>query len=172
MRDEVKLCDGVVTLSPLEPTAEPAVATAPADAGPAPADAVTATAPGAPGSHPGPPAGRRPYGTGRTFAIRADRLVGTVELRPSAAGSAHGDVDLSYALRPGARGHGFATRAVLLACAQARTEGARRAVIVTAADDPAAAAVARRAGFVRRGQISHADGAVYDWHVKDLAGTS
>ncbi|MEV5969464.1 GNAT family N-acetyltransferase [Streptomyces sp. NPDC051921] len=153
MRDDVKLCDGVVTLSPLDPDE----ADAPCAAGP-------------------PPARRRerwrPHGAGRTFAIRADRLVGTVELRPPAAGHAHGDVEVSYALRPEARGRGFATRAVLLACDHARTAGARRAVIVTAADDPAASAVARRAGFVRRGQISHADGALYDWHVKDLVGRS
>ncbi|MFI8823378.1 GNAT family N-acetyltransferase [Streptomyces sp. NPDC053431] len=152
MRDDVKLCDGVVTLSPLDP-----------------AEAATTSAPGP--TRPRPRRRWRAHGTGRTFAIRAGRLVGTVELRPPAAGAAHGDVDLTYALRPEARGRGFATRAVLLACDHARTEGARRAVIVTAADDPAASAVAHRAGFVRRGQISHADGAVYDWHVKDLAGT-
>ncbi|MFJ9575626.1 GNAT family N-acetyltransferase [Streptomyces sp. NPDC101191] len=175
MRDEVKLCDGVVTLSPLDPAdAAPAAAEAapvPVDAAPAIAEEDPAPTPGASRSRHRPRPRWRPHGTGRTFAIRADRLVGTVELRPPAAGTAHGDVDLSYALRPEARGRGFATRAVLLACAHAQAEGARRAVIVTAADAPAASAVAHRAGFVRRGQISHADGAVYDWYVKDLAGT-
>ncbi|MER8041476.1 GNAT family N-acetyltransferase [Streptomyces sp. NPDC094032] len=105
----------------------------------------------------------------RSFGIRAGRCVGSVGLRFAAAGLAHGDVDVTYRLHPDARGRGFATRAVLLACAHARCEGARRAVIQTPADDPAAAAVARRAGFLRRGQISHRDGTVLDWYVRELA---
>ncbi|MGO4634401.1 GNAT family N-acetyltransferase [Streptomyces sp. 2RAF24] len=111
------------------------------------------------------PEGRDPY---RSFGIRAGRCVGSVGLRFAAAGLAHGDVDVTYRLHPEARGRGFATRAVLLACAHARCEGARRAVIQTPADDPAAAAVARRAGFLRRGQISHRDGTVVDWYVREL----
>ncbi|MEV7281531.1 GNAT family N-acetyltransferase [Streptomyces sp. NPDC093111] len=104
----------------------------------------------------------------RSFGIRAGRCVGSVGLRFAATGLAHGDVDVTYRLHPEARGRGFATRAVLLACAHARCEGARRAVIQTPADDPAAAAVARRAGFLRRGQISHRDGTVVDWYVREL----
>ncbi|MFJ6348470.1 MULTISPECIES: GNAT family N-acetyltransferase [unclassified Streptomyces] len=104
----------------------------------------------------------------RSFGIRAGRCVGSVGLRFAAVGLAHGDVDVTYRLHPEARGRGFATRAVLLACAHARCEGARRAVIQTPADDPAAAAVARRAGFLRRGQISHRDGTVLDWYVREL----
>ncbi|MEV0447984.1 GNAT family N-acetyltransferase [Streptomyces sp. NPDC050600] len=111
------------------------------------------------------PEARDPY---RSFGIRAGRCVGSVGLRFAAAGLAHGDVDVTYRLHPEARGRGFATRAVLLACAHARCEGARRAVIQTPADDPAAAAVARRAGFLRRGQISHRDGTVVDWYVREL----
>ncbi|MFB9436465.1 GNAT family N-acetyltransferase [Streptomyces showdoensis] len=104
----------------------------------------------------------------RSFGIRAGRCVGRVGLRFAATGLAHGDVDVTYELRPEARGRGFATRAVLLACAHARCAGARRAVIQTPAGHPAAAAVARRAGFLRRGQISHRDGTVLDWYVREL----
>ncbi|MFI8521737.1 GNAT family N-acetyltransferase [Streptomyces sp. NPDC085481] len=138
MREDAKLSDGVVTLSALGP----------ADDGP-----------------------EDRLGTGplRAFGIRAGRLVGTLDLRFAATGLARGDVDVTFALRPEARGRGFATRAVLLACAYARCEGARRAVIQARADDvPAAAAVARRAGFAHRGQISHADGVVLDWYLRDL----
>ncbi|MFC8510044.1 GNAT family N-acetyltransferase [Streptomyces sp. NPDC057411] len=109
-----------------------------------------------------------PLGPLRTFGIRAGRCVGSVALRFAAAGLAHGDVELTYELHPEARGRGFATRAVLLACAHARCEGARRAVVQTRAEDRAGAAVARRAGFLRRGQISHRDGTLLDWYVRDL----
>ncbi|MET8506636.1 GNAT family N-acetyltransferase [Streptomyces sp. NPDC004787] len=144
MRDEAKLSDGVVTLSPAGPD-QPALPPAP---------------------HPWEP--WRAHGPVRTFGIRAGRLVGTVELRPSAAGFGRGDVDLCFSLHPEARGRGLATRAVLLACAHARASGARRAVLLAPTACPAAGAVARRAGFVRRGQISRADGTVLDWHVKPL----
>ncbi|MFI8961669.1 GNAT family N-acetyltransferase [Streptomyces sp. NPDC053493] len=155
MRDDAKLCDGVVTLSPLGPDE----ATRPGEQ--------TVTVTGAPAR----PAHREPWrvhGPARTFGIRAGRLVGTVELRPAQAGPAHGDVDVSYALEPEARGRGLATRAVLLACDHAHREGARRAVILAPAADLPAAAVARRAGFTRRGQISHRGGALLDWYVRVL----
>ncbi|MFF0431057.1 GNAT family N-acetyltransferase [Streptomyces sp. NPDC004327] len=150
MRDEVKLCDGVVVLTLLDPSLAPA----------------------GPGAAPRPddlPERWRPHGPALTFAIRAGRPVGTLELRPAAAGFAGADADLAFTLNPDARGRGFATRAVLLACDHARTEGARRAVILTPAGRTEAAAVARRAGFTRRGQISHADGTLSDWHVRALA---
>ncbi|MCX2180719.1 GNAT family N-acetyltransferase [Streptomyces sp. SKN60] len=156
MREESKLSDGVVTLSPLGPD----------DPGRTPAP------------HPWEP--WRAHGPVRILGIRAGRLVGTVELRPAAAGFARGDVDLCVSLRPEARGRGLATRAVLLACDHARAAGARRAVVLAPAETPGAdtaagagagagaGAVARRAGFARRGQISRADGALLDWHVKEL----
>ncbi|MEV6329075.1 GNAT family N-acetyltransferase [Streptomyces sp. NPDC051909] len=144
MHDEPKLSDGVVTLSPLGPD----------DPGRAPAH------------HPWEP--WRAHGPVRILGIRAGRLVGTVELRPAAAGFARGDVDLCFSLQPEARGRGLATRAVLLACDHARAAGARRAVVLTPAAAPAVGAVARRAGFARRGQISRADGTLLDWHVKEL----
>ncbi|MGW4161336.1 GNAT family N-acetyltransferase [Streptomyces sp. NPDC004788] len=141
MRDEVKLCDGVVVLSPVDP---------------------------APARTDEPPARWRPHGPALTFAIRAGRPVGTVELRPATTGFAGGDVDLAFALHPDARGRGFAARAVRLVCDHARTVGARRAVILVPAGHTDAAAVARRAGFARRGQISHADGTLSDWYVREL----
>lgn len=141
MRDEVKLRDGVVVLSLLDPA-------------PARPDDL--------------PERWRPHGPALTFAIRAGRPVGTLELRPATTGFADGDADLAFVLHPDARGRGFATRAVRLACDHARTEGARRAVILVPAGHTEAAAVARRAGFARRGQISHADGTLSDWHVREL----
>ncbi|MFJ7068669.1 GNAT family N-acetyltransferase [Streptomyces sp. NPDC101115] len=150
MRDDAKLSDGVVTLSPLDP-----------------ADAARLLC-----AVPSPPdAPWRAHGPARTFGIRAGRLVGAVQLRPAAAEPADlagHDVDLGFVLEPEARGRGFATRAVLLACGHARAEGARRAVIVTTAGHATASAVARRAGFAHRGQISHADGTLLDWHVRPL----
>ncbi|WMX43859.1 GNAT family N-acetyltransferase [Streptomyces roseicoloratus] len=162
MRDDAKLSDGVVTLSPLDP-----------------ADA--ARLPFLPPSPPGAP--WRAHGPAQAFGIRAGRLVGAVRLRPAAtrAGApapggapaatgpsalADHDADLSFVLEPEARGRGLATRAVLLACGHARAAGARRAVIVTTAGDATASAVALRAGFAHRGQISHADGTLLDWHVR------
>ncbi|MEU8620576.1 GNAT family protein [Streptomyces sp. NPDC048623] len=144
MRDDAKLSDGVVTLSPLGPD-EPGRT---------------------PAHHPWEP--WRAHGPVRILGIRAGRLVGAVELRPAAAGFARGDVDLSFVLDPDARGRGLATRAVLLACDHARAQGARRAVVLVSSAAPATGAVARRAGFTRRGQISRADGALLDWHVKEL----
>ncbi|MFE6099877.1 GNAT family N-acetyltransferase [Streptomyces laurentii] len=158
MRDEAKLCDGVVTLAPLLPTG--------------PEEAFDLQDPLPPGLrerwHGELPAPWRVHGPALAFAIRAGRPVGTVALRPAPAGFAGGDVDLVYVLRPEARGRGLATRAVLLACAYAAAEGARRAVILTPADRPEAAGVARRAGFARRGQIGHADGTRSDWHMRAL----
>ncbi|MET9955127.1 GNAT family protein [Streptomyces sp. NPDC006339] len=152
MHEDAKLSDGVVTLSPLGP------------AEPDPAPALHRPRPGQPW---------RAQGPSQVFGIRAGRVVGALELRPAATGFAHGDVELSYALLPDARGRGFATRAVRLACAHARAQGARRAVILVPAADSAdsgpSGAVARRAGFVRRGQISHADGTLWDWYVRSLA---
>ncbi|WP_370416219.1 GNAT family N-acetyltransferase [Streptomyces fradiae] len=140
MREEAKLSDGVVTLSPLGPD-DPGRTSAP---------------------HPWEP--WRAHGPVRILGIRAGRLVGTVELRPAAAGFARGDVDLCVSLRPEARGRGLATRAVLLACDHARAAGEAPG----AAAGAGPGAVARRAGFARRGQISRADGALLDWHVKEL----
>ncbi|MFF5970502.1 GNAT family N-acetyltransferase [Streptomyces sp. NPDC012769] len=149
MHEDAKLTDGVVTLSPL---------------GPGEPDPMPAL------HRPHPRAPWRAHGPSRAFGIRAGRVVGRVELSPAAAGLARGDVELSYALLPDARGRGFATRAVRLACAHALARGARRAVILVPAADPGpSGAVARRAGFARRGQISHADGALWDWYVRLLA---
>ncbi|MER7519622.1 GNAT family N-acetyltransferase [Streptomyces sp. NPDC126499] len=164
MHEDAKLSDGVVTLSPLGPGAPDPVPTL---------------------HRPRSRAVWRVHGPARTFGIGAGRPVGTVRLSPATTGFAHGDVELSYALLPEARGRGFATRAVRLACAHAGAQGARRAVILVPAAGPAAApggsssalaaasavsasAVARRAGFVRRGQISHADGTLWDWYVRLL----
>ncbi|MEU8758709.1 GNAT family N-acetyltransferase [Streptomyces sp. NPDC048659] len=139
-----KLTDGVVTLVPTPPLEG------------------TDGATGAPGADAAAREGVR------SFGIRAGHPVGSVGLRFAAAGLARGDVDVTYELHPGARGRGFATRALLLACAHARCAGARRAVVHSPADDPAAGAVARRAGFARRGQISHRDGTLVDWYVREL----
>ncbi|GAA3387719.1 GNAT family N-acetyltransferase [Streptomyces roseoviridis] len=153
MHEDAKLSDGVVTLSPLAP-GEP--------------DPVPAL------HDPRLRAAWRVHGPSRAFGIGADETVGTLRLCPAAAGLVQGDVEVSYALLPEARGRGLATRAVRLACAHVRAQGARRAVILVPAGPAAPAAVAgvsavaRRAGFTRRGQISHADGALWDWYVRLL----
>jgi RimJ/RimL family protein N-acetyltransferase len=84
-----------------------------------------------------------------TFGIRAgDDLVGTIELGVDLPGSAAGEAEVSYGLYPRGRGHGYATRAVLLGCDFLR--GRREldhAVIQVDPRNAASVAVAVRSGF-------------------------
>ena len=70
-----------------------------------------------------------------------------------------GQVNLTYALYPQWRGHGYATRAVRLAM---QTASARRPVVEfvirVAPDNVESIAVAQRAGFERSGQTNDARG--------------
>ncbi|GGZ25863.1 hypothetical protein GCM10010387_19310 [Streptomyces inusitatus] len=107
----------------------------------------------------------------RAFGIRvgADEvLAGTVDLRFAGEGLAPGQVNVAYGLYPSWRGRGLATRAVLLASRYAAGEGGEEAVIQVEPDNPASAAVARRAGFTPGKQPQSKDGARFDWYIRDL----
>nr|WP_245600931.1 GNAT family N-acetyltransferase [Streptomyces sulphureus] len=68
----------------------------------------------------------------RAFAIRVgtdEALAGTIDLRCAAEGLSPGQVNVAYGLYPPWRGRGLATRAVLLACRYAASEGGKEAVI-------------------------------------------
>lgn len=70
-----------------------------------------------------------------------------------------GQVNLTYALHPQWRGHGYATRAVRLAMRAAQTRGHVVEFVIRAApDNPESIAVAERAGFERSGQTNDAHG--------------
>ncbi|MEU6294244.1 GNAT family N-acetyltransferase [Streptomyces erythrochromogenes] len=113
----------------------------------------------------------------RAFGIRAGTggtLAGTVDLRFAGAGLAPGQVNVAYGLYPSGRGRGPAARAVLLASGYAAGQGGREAVIQVDPENPASAAVARRAGFALAGRPpapagrGSADGAPMDRYVLDL----
>lgn len=107
----------------------------------------------------------------RAFGIRlgADGvLAGTVDLRFEGEGLAPGQVNVAYGLYLLWRGRGLATRAVLLASQYAASEGGVEAVIQVEPENPASAAVARRAGFTP-GEPTHGkDGTRFDWYIRDL----
>lgn len=62
-------------------------------------------------------------------------------------------VQFGYWLAPGARGRGFATRAVILMTRWLFERGAARAFLTIVADNAPSIAVARRAGFVYEGTM-------------------
>ncbi|WP_423832606.1 GNAT family N-acetyltransferase [Streptomyces manipurensis] len=95
-------------------------------------------------------------------------LAGTVDVRFEGAGLLPGQVNLAYGLHPAWRGRGLATRAVLLAARYAAREGGAQAVIQVDRDNPASAAVARRAGFTPAAPVPRADGAPFDRYVREL----
>ncbi|WP_106437570.1 MULTISPECIES: GNAT family N-acetyltransferase [Kitasatospora] len=107
----------------------------------------------------------------RAFGIRvgADEvLAGTIDLRFPGEGLLPGQVNIAYGLYPSRRGRGLATRAVLLACRYAASEGGAEAVIQVEPENPASAAVARRAGFTPGRQAQGKDGRRFDWYTGDL----
>ncbi|MFF9310751.1 GNAT family N-acetyltransferase [Streptomyces sp. NPDC014748] len=107
----------------------------------------------------------------RAFGIRVggdEVLAGTVDPRFAGEGLAPGQVNVAYGLYPSWRGRGLATRAVLLATAYAAGEGGTEAVIQVEPGNPAAAAVALRAGFAPGPQTRSEDGMRFDWYVRDL----
>ncbi|MFB0630431.1 GNAT family N-acetyltransferase [Streptomyces sp. AB3(2024)] len=110
----------------------------------------------------------------RAFGIRVgdgEVLAGTVDLRFAGEGLGPGQVNVAYGLYPSWRGRGLATRAVLLASRYAAAEGGKEAVIQVDPDNPASAAVARRAGFTPGGQQHGNDTARFDCYVRDLRDT-
>ncbi|EFL23113.1 GNAT family acetyltransferase [Streptomyces himastatinicus ATCC 53653] len=168
---EVKLSDGIVTLSPLHPDdAEAHLA--------GEDEALVRWLSGGPST----PQGVATYfrhcreqwdtaGPLRAFGIHANAeaaLAGTIDLRFTAEGLAPGQVNIAYGLYPSWRGRGLATRAVLLASQYAAHEGGKEAVIRVEPENTASAAVARRAGFTPRGHTRGGDGTRLDWYVRDL----
>ena len=84
----------------------------------------------------------------RAFGIRVgadEALAGTIDLRFAGEGLTPGQVNVAYGLYPSWRGRGLATRAVILASQYAASEGGEEAVIQVEPENPASAAVARRA---------------------------
>ncbi|MFJ1822677.1 GNAT family N-acetyltransferase [Streptomyces sp. NPDC088139] len=107
----------------------------------------------------------------RAFGIRVgtdETLAGTIDLRFAGKGLAPGQVNVAYGLYPFWRGHGLATRAVLLASQYAADEGGVEAVILVEPENSASAAVARRAGFTRDEQPHSKDGQRFDRYIRDL----
>ncbi|MEU6878847.1 GNAT family N-acetyltransferase [Streptomyces sp. NPDC046712] len=107
----------------------------------------------------------------RAFGIRVgadEALVGTIDLRFAGEGLASGQVNVAYGLYPSWRGRGLATRAVLLASQYAAAEGGEEAVIRVDPQNPASAAVARRAGFTLGKQPRSNDATRFDWFIRDL----
>ncbi|WP_392870898.1 GNAT family N-acetyltransferase [Streptomyces sp. LN499] len=107
----------------------------------------------------------------RAFGIRAGAdktLAGTIDLRFEGEGLTSGQVNVAYGLYPSWRGHGLATRAVVLVSQYAASESGQEAVIQVNPDNSASAAVAQRAGFAPSKQTQSQDGTRLDWYVRDL----
>ncbi|MFE3118800.1 GNAT family N-acetyltransferase [Streptomyces niveus] len=107
----------------------------------------------------------------RAFGIRAGAdgtLAGTIDVRFVVDGLAPGQVNVAYGLYPPWRGHGLATRAVLLVSRYVAGEGGKEAVIRVDPENPASSAVARRAGFIPGKHTHEEDGTRLDWYVRDL----
>ncbi|MEU5384792.1 GNAT family N-acetyltransferase [Kitasatospora cineracea] len=168
---EVRLSDGVVTLSPLRPD-DVRAHLAGED------ELLVRWLNGGPGTREGVEAYVRhcreqwdTAGPLRAFGIRAgaeEVLAGTVDLRFAGAGLAPGQVNVAYGLYPPWRGRGLATRAVLLASRYAAGEGGTEAVIQVEPENPASAAVALRAGFTRSGPAHGEDGTRFERYGLDL----
>ncbi|GJF35115.1 hypothetical protein KNE206_78150 [Kitasatospora sp. NE20-6] len=169
--DEVKLSDGIVTLSPLRPDdAEAHLA--------GEDELLVRRLNGGPGTREGIEAYFRhcreqweASGPLRAFGIRVDAgevLAGTIDLRFAGDGLVPGQVNIAYGLYPSWRGRGLATRAVLLASRYAAGEGGAEAVIQVEPENPASAAVAQRAGFTSGRRTHGRDGTRFDRYTRDL----
>lgn len=97
-----------------------------------------------------------------SFAIRdarSDVLMGTLDLQLEQPATRPGQANLAYGLYAPWRGRGIATRAVRLGCTfLAEHTEITGALIRTAADNPASAAVAVRCGFTLVQRAEDADG--------------
>ncbi|MEH0638841.1 GNAT family N-acetyltransferase [Streptomyces bottropensis] len=168
---EVKLSDGIITLSPLR-LDDVEAHLAGED------ELLVRWLNGGPGTREGVEAYFRhcqeqweTAGPLRAFGIRvgADEvLAGTVDLRFAGEGLAPGQVNVAYGLYPSWRGRGLATRAVLLASQYAANEGKKEAVIQVEPENPASAAVAQRAGFTPGKQTHSKDGTQFNWYIREL----
>ncbi|MFJ7251115.1 GNAT family N-acetyltransferase [Streptomyces sp. NPDC098085] len=168
---EVKLSDGIITLSPLCLDDAEAHLTGEDEL-------LVRRLNGGPGTREGVEAHIRhcreqwdTAGPLRAFGIRAgadEALAGTIDLRFAGEDLAPGQVNVVYGLYPSWRGRGLATRAVLLASPYAAGAGGGEAVIQVEPENPASAAVARRAGFTPGKQAHGKNGTRFDWYVRDL----
>ncbi|MEU6744668.1 GNAT family N-acetyltransferase [Spirillospora sp. NPDC046719] len=168
---EVKLSDGIITLSPLRPD-DVEAHLAGED------EQLVRWLNGGPGTRDGIEAYFRhcreqwdTAGPLRAFGIRtgADEvLAGTIDLRFAGDELALGQVNIAYGLYPSWRGRGLATRAVLLASRYAASEGAAEVVIQVDPENPASAAVAQRAGFTPGNPTHGTHGTRFDWYILDL----
>jgi RimJ/RimL family protein N-acetyltransferase len=168
---EVKLSDGIITLSPLRlDDAEAHLA--------GEDEPLVRWLSGGPGTREGVEAYIRhcreqwdTAGPLRAFGIRVggdEVLAGTIDLRFAAEGLAPGQVNVAYGLYPSWRGRGLATRAVLLVSRYMAHEGGKEAVIRVEPENAASAAVARRTGFSPGKHTHGQDGTRLDWYIRDL----
>ncbi|MFE6766711.1 GNAT family N-acetyltransferase [Streptomyces sp. NPDC057689] len=172
---DVKLSDGVVTLSPLR-LDDVRAHLAGED------ELLVRRLNGGPGTREGVEAYFRhcreqwdTAGPLRAFGIRVGAggvLAGTVDLRFAGEGLAPGQVNVAYGLYPLWRGRGLATRAVLLASQYAARVGGAQAVIQVEPENSASAAVALRAGFTPGSPTHGKDGTRFDRYVRDLHTTA
>ncbi|MFI0421537.1 GNAT family N-acetyltransferase [Spongiactinospora sp. 9N601] len=103
------------------------------------------------------------------FGVRLEAegaLAGTIDLRFEV--KARGRVSLAYGLYPAFRGRGIATRSVHLACGYAAARGAGLAEIKVEPANTASVAVARRSGFTFTGRTKDEDGTELDRYARDL----
>ncbi|NDU71568.1 GNAT family N-acetyltransferase [Actinomadura sp. DSM 109109] len=172
---EVKLSDGIVTLSPLRLDDVDAHLTGEDEL-------LVRWLNGGPGTREGVEAYFRhcqeqweTAGPLRAFGIRvgADEvLAGTVDLRFAGQELGPGQVNVAYGLYPSWRGRGLATRAVILASQYAASEGGVEAVIQVEPENPASAAVAQRAGFTPGKRTHGKDGTQFNWYIRGLHATT
>ncbi|WP_435590218.1 GNAT family N-acetyltransferase [Nocardia sp. bgisy118] len=109
-------------------------------------------------------------GPQRTFAItRNDTLVGTLDIQIGRPFLAAGQADLTYGIYPMWRGHGFATKAVVLGCRYlARTGLAEEVVLRIDPVNADAVGVARRARFHYLRSSDEPGEGPLDWYIQAL----
>ncbi|MBI2637368.1 MAG: GNAT family N-acetyltransferase [Candidatus Sungbacteria bacterium] len=110
------------------------------------------------------------------FAVwNNNQLIGTVEANKdyqAIEGLEDGDVNISYALYPEARGRGYITRAVNLLLEFLLRKGLKRAVIRVSPDNKTSLGIPRRCGFKQIKTIDSKDGAQLLVFVKELGGST
>jgi RimJ/RimL family protein N-acetyltransferase len=96
------------------------------------------------------------------------RLLGFCELRIQPRGSAH----VCYWISPADRGHGYATRTLVLLLRYARTIGIRQAKAHIAADNHAARRVAEKSGLLSVTAFTAEDGTGMVQYLLDLTNST
>lgn len=109
------------------------------------------------------------------FAVvdEEDKLVGMVEANTGELeGLASGDANISYAIYPAYRGHGYVTRAVSVLEDFLRAKKIRRAVIRVDAKNKASLSVPLRLNYSPGGEVTTSSGDQLQVFTKRLADTS